>query len=48
MPHNGWQAGVRAGRPYAKFTNVQRDFKMKNTGMTLRLLLGTVCFKLVI
>ena len=26
---NVLQAGVRAGRPYAKFTNVQRDAKIK-------------------
>lgn len=30
MAANGWQAGVRAGRPYAKSTNVQRDFKIED------------------
>ena len=25
----GWQAGVRVRRPYAKYKNVQRNFKMQ-------------------
>lgn len=31
MAANVRQAGVSAGRPYAKCKNVQRDFKMQRT-----------------
>jgi len=29
ISYNGWQAGVRVRRPYAKYKNVQRNFKMQ-------------------